>query len=508
MLTEFIETEIVLLLFVAIAVAVMVRRTKFPYTLALVFVGLFVAATGIEMIPLSKELILFLFLPPLLFEGAVHIHLDDIKANIKTISLLAVVGIIISVILIGAGLHYFVGMPLLYGMLFGAIISATDPVSVLALFKKLGVSKKLSTIVEGESLFNDGTSVVLFEIILGLVMLHEFSIMGSILEFLKVVVGGIVVGGIAGISVYALMRNIDDHLIEVMSTIVLTFGSFLLAEHLHVSGVIAVVIAGLLIGNYGKRFAMSPTTRVTIISFWEVVVFIINSIIFIMIGAAIPLSGFVHHMGLILLAIALVVVARAVSVYPLATLTDFFREKTPLSWQHIINWGGLRGSIPIALVLGIQSLDIPYKEEITLMTFGVVFFSLVVQGLTIAPLIRWLKVIEINPDKLEADRLLAEKAAIKCALRELEEIHDQGEISNLSYDKVKKEYELKFQNLKKEYHACVKGKTLLHEVEHYARKKALLAEKGALLDQMEKGLLGEEAGAELIRKKDQQMDQS
>lgn len=508
MIPPLIETEFVVLLIVAVAVAIIARRTRLPYTIALVFVGLFVAFTKVELVPLSKEMIFFFFLPPLLFEGAVHIRLEDIKENVKTISLLAIVGILISVFFIGFGLYWLLGIPLLYGLLFGAIISPTDPVSVLALFKKLGVSKKLSTIVEGESLFNDGTGVVIFEIILGLIMLHQFSVSESLLEFVKVVVGGFVVGGVAGIMVYSLMRKIDDHLIEVMSTIVLAYGSFILAEFLHVSGVIAVVVAGLLIGNYGKRFAMSPTTRISIVGFWELIVFIVNSIIFIMIGATIPISGFAGYATFIVAAIALVFVGRALSVYSISTFTNFFKEKTPLSWQHIINWGGLRGSIPIALVLGIQTLDIAYKEEITFMTFGVVCFSLVVQGLTTGPLIKKLKIVTVDEDEQLSGILLARKAAIKRALKELKRAHDEGEISNVVYGRLKREYEQKFNKLSKSYKAHIEEKsTIKLKQEQFAQRKALLAEKSAILDQMEKDLISEEAGAEIVKEIDHAIDE-
>ncbi len=503
-----IETEVIFLLILAIIVAIFARRTRLPYTIGLVFAGLFVAFSTIEILPLSKEIIFFLFLPPLLFEGAIHLNLGDLRENFKTISLLAVVGVLFSMFFIGFGVHFFLGLPLLIGLLFGAIISPTDPVSVLALFKKLGISKKLSTIVEGESLFNDGTGVVIFEIILGLIMLHHFSIAESVFEFLKVVSGGFVVGGVGALTVYEFMKKIDDHLIEVMTTIVLAYGAFILAEFLHVSGVIAVVVAGLLIGNYGREFAMSPTTRLSIVGFWEIIVFIVNSILFIMIGATIPLSGLIEYLDFLVVAILLVLVARAINVYSLTTLTNFLREKTPWNWMHIINWGGLRGSIPIALVLGIQTLDIPFREQITFMTFGVVFFSLVVQGLTMPPLIKKLKIITIDEDERSAEAVLTRKAAIKRALKELEIIHDEGEISKVVYDRIKGEYEEKLESLMGSYQIHIDRKgTIKFKQENYARKKALMAEKSAINAHMGKGLVSEEVGKEIVKEIDSLLDE-
>jgi CPA1 family monovalent cation:H+ antiporter len=292
-----------------------------------------------------------------------------------------------------------------------------------------------------------------------------------------------------------------------MITFVLAYSAFIIAESLHVSGVISVVIAGLLIGNYGTRFAMSPTTRMSIIGFWEVVVFIVNSVIFILIGASIPLHGFLQYGSMTLVAISLVIIARSVSVYLISNLTDFMKEKTPWPWQHVINWGGLRGSIPVALVLGIQTIDMPYKELITYISFGVVFFSLVVQGLTMAPLIKKLKIIQVDEDQVKAEKILAQKAGIKKALNELKEVYDIGEISGYVYGDLSRKYKEKLVKLEETHIKHLQTKKAIHKKQKdYAKKKGLIAEKSAIHDQLQKGLVSEDAGNELLKEIDAKLD--
>jgi len=495
------ETEFLTLMALAVIVAIITRRIRFPYTIALVCVGFAVSAFkgGLVPFPLDKEMIFFLFLPPLLFEGSVHIHLDDLKENKRTISILAVFGLIISVGIIGVLLNILIGIPLIYALLFGSIISATDPVSVLALFKKLGVSKKLSAIVEGESLFNDGTGVVIFQIILGLALMGELSIWHGIVEFLKVVLGGAIVGASTGFIVYSLMKKIDDHLIEVMSTIILAYGAFILAEHFHFSGVIAVVTAGLLIGNYGRQFAMSPTTRIAIVEFWEIIVFCVNSLIFIMIGFATPLAGFPQYGFEILVSIVVVLIARSVSVHSISYFTNFFGEPTPISWQLVINWGGLRGSIPVALILGLQHEDIPYKELITYMTFGFVAFSMIVQGLTVSVLLKKLNLVGKDDDENEANLLFAKKATYKIALRDLKQAHDEGNIAEIAYEKVKADYMKLLEEVRCEYQTCIANASHMGEKhEKIARKVGYMSEKSATIKLLHDGYIDEDSGKEML----------
>ncbi len=317
-------------------------------------------------------------------------NLDDLRKDVVPIAALALPGLVAATFLVGMMLHYLLAMPWLKGLLFGAMVAATDPISVLAIFREVGAPKRLRTLMEGESLFNDGTSVVLFTALFAILYEGaEPSGAGVALSFLKVCLGGALVGLIFGLLCYRLMKSLDDHLLEVMLTVVLVFGSFLVADVLHFSGVIAVVVAGLITGNYGKLFSMSKKTSETIDIFWEVVDFLINAILFLLIGF--EMKAYAHDIHQYFfsgaLVVAIVLASRALTVYPVYYLMRGRRQAFPFGWAHIMVWGGLRGSIPIALVLGLPR-DVPFRAEFLVFTSIVVFFSLVVQSMTMKRFVR------------------------------------------------------------------------------------------------------------------------
>jgi len=341
-----------------------------------------------------------LILPPLLFHGAMHMDLAELKDNWKFIAMLAIPGVICSTFLIGIVLYKVWHIELLYALLFGALITPTDPVSVLTILKKAGAPKKLRTILEGESLFNDGTGVVLFTVILGLTMGNShFELGDTVLEFLLVTGGGIIVGAVAGYVAYRAMKNIDDYLHEVAISVVLVFGTPLLAESLHCSGIIAIVVAGLIMGNYGRFYSMSQHTRESLDNFWAVIEFLINSILFLVIGIElqeISKADFLSYGGMIGLGFLTLLLARMIVTYPTVKLhKKFFKETIPSAWSHVLYWGGLKGSIPIALVVGLPT-DFIYRKFFLTAAFMMVLFSLIIQGLTIRPLVQKLGLSEIQ----------------------------------------------------------------------------------------------------------------
>jgi CPA1 family monovalent cation:H+ antiporter len=389
------ETSI-MLLSVSCIVAIAVKYIRLPYTTALVIVGLAISFFHFPaQVHLSHDLVFFIILPPLLFVGGLNLDFEEFKENLWRIFAFSLPSVIISTFVVGYLLSRLLNMELIYGLLFGALISPTDPISVLAIFKEVGVPARLRTIVEGESLFNDGTGVVIFGIVLTIATGSSSpTVSSALLKFFKVSIGGAAIGFGLGYIAYRVLRILDDHLLEVTITIVLAFGAFTAAEIFHMSGVISVVVAGLLIGNYGHMFSMSEKTRETVEIFWESIDFVINSFLFLMIGLELQRYNFTDIQAFFiptLITIAVVVLARAVSIYPLNALVNKITGESTSNWSHIFVWGGLKGSIPIALVLVLPK-TISYRKEFLVIAFGVVLFSLIIQSLTMKPLLNKLKI--------------------------------------------------------------------------------------------------------------------
>jgi CPA1 family monovalent cation:H+ antiporter len=383
--------------------------SRLPYTIFLTIVGLVIGIFHIgprmEETGFGHELIFFVFLPPLLFQGAFHMELNRLLKHIWPILCFAIPGVIVSTLLVGGVVGWLGGFSSIrVALLFGALISPTDPVSVLALFKKAGVPEDLRILVEGESLFNDATGVVLFTILLEAAAKgNGLSLPFALWDFVVVSGGGLLIGGVIGWLAFIILRKLEDHLLENTLCLVLAYGAFWLAEFFHCSGVIATVMAGLLIGNHGRRLAMSEKTRETVETFFESIDFILNSFLFILIGLElreIPGTIPVNPIQLVIVAILAMLISRAVVVYLFYWLLNQVGTKRPKPWKHILFWGGLRGSIPIALLLHLPT-NLPADNPLTQMRpalllagFACVFFSLVVQGLTMSPLIHRLRIAE------------------------------------------------------------------------------------------------------------------
>jgi len=281
----------------------------------------------------------------------------------------------------------------LIALLFGSIISATDPISVLAIFKDLKVNQRMSLILEAESLLNDGTAVVLFGILFGAVVAEKSSVPKGIGQYFLAVAGGAILGLACGYLASRATETVDDPQIEITLTTILAYGSYLLAYRLHLSGVIATACAGLMLGSFGAKKGMSVRTRAAMQSFWEYISFVMNSLVFLLIGLEIDVRKLLQNWTSVVLAIGAVVVGRAVSIYLLVPLSNRIAERIPLRWQHAAIWGGLRGALALALALSLQS-TFPYRAQILNLTFGVVVFSILVQGLTIKPFLSAIKLAD------------------------------------------------------------------------------------------------------------------
>ncbi|MBE8540632.1 Na+/H+ antiporter [Geoglobus acetivorans] len=486
--------ELLSLLLIAILIATAVKYIRVPYTIALVLVGIAVGLSGLfPPIQLTEELVFTLILPPLLFEGALAMDIGELRRNLKPILSLATLGLVISILVTGY-ITSLAGLPLLLALIFAAMASPTDPVSVLATFKKLGAPRKLTTIMEGESIINDGTAVVIYSILFG--MLEGTSTLSQgVIEFFFVCVGGAIVGFLLGHSAHRLLRHIDDALIEVTLTVILAFGTFLVAESLGVSGVIAVVSAGLIVGNYGTEFSMSPTTRITLVNFWSAIVFIVNSLVFILIGLDTPVYRLADNLWLVGLAILAVLAGRAFVVYP--TLTAF---RMNLSWQNIVFWGGLHGTIPVALALSYEG---PMREELVSMVFGVVIFSLVVQGLSLDIYAR--RVFRRDVRKAEYEVLRARLYGIRKAMEEVSRMASRGEIDHEVAAQIIERLGKMAEGVKAKLSEVLGREEIRDEEYRKVWREVLEIRRSAVSELIRKGIVGEDAGGRVIREIDEEL---
>ncbi len=382
------------LLIVAILVAIVARRLALPYTVGLVAAGAVLALSRIDFgIVLTHDIIFELILPPLLFEAALNIHWHELRRDLAPVLVLSILGVVISAAIVSAGMAWIFGWPIAAALIFGVLIAATDPVAVIAMFKDTGIGGRLRLLVESESLFNDGVAAVLFGLILSWAAGGEWSSSSAAFSLITVSGGGLVLGAAAGIAGIFLAGRTADHLTEAAITLVTAYGSFLLAEHFHFSGVLATVTAGLVMGSMGLRGSpsrpgLSSPARDFILEFWEFAAFLANSLVFLLIGVAVARIDF-RAVGEIALlgAILLVLLGRAATVYPLSLMFRASRLSIGMREQHVLWWGGLRGALALALALALPPA-IPMRDTMVIATFAVVGFSVVIQGLTMPWLLK------------------------------------------------------------------------------------------------------------------------
>lgn len=374
------------LMLIAAAVAMIARRAGIPYTVALVAAGL--ATSNVAFVPkiaLTQELIFTALLPPLIFEAAIALPWRPLRRDLAVILTIATVGVVLALVVTAAGMHLLAGWAWAPALAFGVLISATDPVSVVATFKEHGVGGRLKLLVEAESLFNDGTAAVAFGLVLAAAGGATLGPADAVARLLSTVVIGIGCGAGVALLMLAVAGRATDHLVEITFTTIAAWGSFLLAEHFHASGVLATLVAGLIIGNRMER-AITDHGREAIEAFWEYVAFVANSLVFLMIGFEVRQQDFAANWRAVAVAIVVVLVGRMVAVYPLAALFSRSSARVTPAHQHLLVWGGLRGALALALALGLPE-GFPGREGIVAAAFGVVAFSVLLQGLTMRPLL-------------------------------------------------------------------------------------------------------------------------
>ncbi|MFQ5550774.1 MAG: cation:proton antiporter [Gemmatimonadales bacterium] len=443
---------VIALLLIAAVSAIILKRLNLPFTVGLVIVGLALGAfaerfEGLEMlsaIELSPEIILFVFLPTLIFESAFNLNSRLLAQNLGPVLALAAPGLLLSTGIVGGLLMLLTDLTPGPALLFGALISATDPVAVVALFKEVGAPKRLAVLIEGESLFNDATAIVLFQIILVVIAAGSFTAgtLGSgVIAFVRVFAGGLIVGALIG---YLMIRTIaladEEPLVQVALSTVVAYAAFILADHyLHVSGVMSSVGAGLVIGTMGStRFDVH--LREYLEQFWEYAAFVANSLIFLLVGMSLRLDVIGEHIVPILLAIAVATLARATAVFGLLPVVQRFGGETiDMRYRGVMFWGGLRGAVALALVLSLAP-DFPFRELILAMALGVVLFTLLSGGLTMSWLIRKLGLND--PTLVERVALAEAKFASKReASRRISELATSGHFSSHMIRELQEQYQ-------------------------------------------------------------------
>ena len=459
------SVSFVAILVIACGMALLAKRLRLPYTVLLVVAGLAVSllldgAPGLrehlEKIKLKPELLLQVFLPILLFEAAFHVDLKSFLNNRRAILFLAIPGVIIGMVLTTA---IFVPVAKLIrgdmmwqvGLVTAAMLAATDPISVVALFKEFTVAKRLGIIVEGESLINDGIAVVLFGVVVKITAdslgLHipTLDVQGGNVQalhvlgnFLQEVFLGTAVGVAVGLAMSYLTSKVNDHLIEVALTAIAAYGSNVMAMQLHASGVIAVVVCGMMVGNVGAKHGMSPTTREAVFSFWEFAAFMANSFVFILIGLEIRLSELWADAGLIVAFFVIMILVRSVIVFGVHNLVrrEDLRLKKP--WLPVITWSGVRGSLSMVmammLVVASESEGETTRKLILNLVFGVVLLSILLQGTTIEWLMKRVGLIVETREEIEYEMALARRQAIRCLVDNLEDAERKGILSHGTFE--------------------------------------------------------------------------
>ena len=383
-----------LILLVVSLVAMVSRRMRLPYSVGLVTAGIALAFLPIGFdVPIPPDHIYAVLLPPLIFEAALQIRWPPFRRELPLILTLAFVGVALAAGMVAVGMHVLAGWGWFTAGIFGSLIAATDPVSVIAAFKELRVEPRLRLLVEAESLLNDGTAAIGFTVLLALgngAVMDPAAIAGLLLWK---VFGGFLIGGTLAGALLLLAGRADDHLVEITLTTIPAYGAFLIAERLDASGVVASLAAGMVIGNIGARGYLSRAGREHVFSFWEYAAFLANSIVFILIGLHEAHQAHSLFTQVTAIAIAVVLLGRIVAVYPLCAAFCRSRLAVGQRYQHVLVWGGLRGALALGLALALPS-DFSGREEIIVTAFAVVAFSIFVQGLTMPSLIRVLGLMQ------------------------------------------------------------------------------------------------------------------
>ena len=376
---------------IATVLGLVSKRARFvPYPVVLALAGVFVGLLpGTPLPHIGGDILLVAFVPGLVFEAALTLDLAELQRRILPVGLLVTIGVALTVVLIGTLTHWLVGFSWADGMLLGAILAATDPIAVITLLRRIKAPGGLSALLEGESLLNDGTGVAAFSAVLGTIISGSPSVVDAGLRFLELTVVGAAIGLAVGFAGLALLRFAEDAPLEILATLVIAYGSYLLADIFHASGIVAVVVAGIVVARYGARIGRLHGPQ--LLGFWNLLAFVLNAMLFILVGAALPAWQLVPVAGLVIATFVIMLVARALPVYSLLAIAASRPPPIPWPWRHLTWWAGLRGALAVALALSVAATP-GVDSRVSVVAYGVVLLSLFVQGGLIVPVTRALRV--------------------------------------------------------------------------------------------------------------------
>lgn len=489
-------TVLIILLLVATIVALLSRRLQVPYVTGLVLAGLAIAEFLPRKVGLDSSLIINLFLPILLFEAAINTDISRLRSTLKPILLLAGPGVLIAVGVTAIGLKFGLALQWIPALLVGVILAITDTVSVIAVFKEVSVPSRLITIVEGESLFNDGIALVLFSLILKVNEQGSITLVDGLRELVVVILGGLVVGlvlGYLGVGLYR--QSEEDSLSGILLTVAIALSAFQLGQWLQVSGVVAVVIAGLLLGNLERSQSVSASSRITVLSFWEYAGFGVNTFIFLLIGLELSLNTLGRNLPAVLLAILAYQIGRLLAVYPLLAIASRFDRPVPFKWQHVLFLGNIKGSLSMALALSLPG-NLPGRDALIAIVFGSVLLSLVGQGVGLPLIVQRLKVASTSEVQHRIEGLQSQLMTAKAAQDELDVLLKSGVLPKSIYEEMRSGYQVKVaaaERALRDFYNRRAEKFMGQDPRFDAvRRRLLLAEKSALSDGLRKRILSEE----------------
>ncbi|WP_457605702.1 cation:proton antiporter [Nitratifractor sp.] len=495
------ESIILILFVIASIVAVTARRYNLPYTIALVAVGLILGGLHLIHPPrLSQELLYDIFLPPLIFQTAIHLKLEDLQRDAWPITFLVVPGVVLSTLATAAVMipasHLFAHIDTItwpLGILFGAAVAATDPIAVIAIFERLGAPRRLQLLIDSESLLNDGTSIVVFILAMQYLQGSLGSVQFALIDFVRIVGLGLLVGTVVGLLTDTLMRNLDDAMIVITVTTVAAYGSFLLADRLGVSGVMSTVAAGLVVGQRSFGNPVFPTIRLTTETFWEYMAFAMNSLIFLLMGFTINLTMLWELWPIVLIAYLSVLAARFFVVYGTWALFHPTRYRFPASWAAVLGWGGLRGALSMVLALSLPE-SFAMKDVIVTLVFGVVLLSIFIQGLTMSPLMRLLGLVSPVSELKSYEALKARIALLQDSLESIDRKEKRHTLGHQSAEALRREIQQELDELTKELEATAPDAETRAKEELLRTKRRILNEqKQELLEMYHNGAISHDA---------------